>query len=640
MAENDFWEEQLRNWVEQSSNKNSARALPPKTMSEALNNRSKVKRMSLLPYPQLGADGSIDMTDWVAPQVAIDLIESAQLPGQVYRGEKAGTPEEARKMAVDVNFGSALLGKAPAGSLGMFAGRRAKTANLEKMKIAQKMLDDGVDRTDVWKQTGWMRGPDGKMRFEIDDSGSVANPINKKGQNYLPTALSHQGLYEAYPDLNRTSINLRGKTGLGSVYHPTPDNIKIGQFSGAGDLPPEIRHAKLQEVLTGINNEIKALNSRVGQKGLKQGSPEYIEYMALVDSFKKAQKSAGKTTGSKATPNKSVTLHETQHAIQEREGFAEGGGLGSSAKAKDEYRRLAGEAEARNVQTRMDYSQEQRLDEPPWTTLDVPEADQIVRGATDGPQMSLPMDEASRMARAGEMGFDADTPLYHGTSSDIAAFDPALRGDATAARTAKMATWMTDDPTTARGYAEHSALSAPVSRKIKEAGVAEDAGDWDLYDAKLIEAEKLEKQFSEQRLQGQNIMPVYAPKVGKDRTIWNRGDVDAEGLFVKNMKGKSFDDTGVSDDIQTILQGARRDGYAGVKFLNLDDAIGMGARPATHVAVFNPSDIRSKHAKFDPAKRNSADLLASNPGDPLSAAAALQKQYEDEQLLKFLETGA
>ena len=54
-------------------------------------------------------------------------------------------------------------------------------------------------------------------------------------------------------------------------------------------------------------------------------------------------------------------------------------GGGSSAKAKDEYRRLAGEAEARNVQTRMDYSPEQRMAEPPWETLDVPEADQIVR---------------------------------------------------------------------------------------------------------------------------------------------------------------------------------------------------------------------------------------------------------------------
>ena len=36
MTERDFWEEQLRNWVEQSSNKDSARALSPKTMRRVL----------------------------------------------------------------------------------------------------------------------------------------------------------------------------------------------------------------------------------------------------------------------------------------------------------------------------------------------------------------------------------------------------------------------------------------------------------------------------------------------------------------------------------------------------------------------------------------------------------------------------
>ena len=37
----------------------------------------------------------------------------------------------------------------------------------------------------------------------------------------------------------------------------------------------------------------------------------------------------------------------------------------------------------------------------------------------------LPMDEASRMARAGEMGFDTGLPLYHGTGADFPAFDAA-----------------------------------------------------------------------------------------------------------------------------------------------------------------------------------------------------------------------
>ena len=44
-----------------------------------------------------------------------------------------------------------------------------------------------------------------------------------------------------------------------------------------------------------------------------------------------------------------------------------------------QYQRLAGEAEARNVQTRQDFTPEQRRAQAPWTTLDVPEDELIVR---------------------------------------------------------------------------------------------------------------------------------------------------------------------------------------------------------------------------------------------------------------------
>ena len=50
----------------------------------------------------------------------------------------------------------------------------------------------------------------------------------------------------------------------------------------------------------------------------------------------------------------------------------------------EKYERLAGEAEARNVQTRMDYTPEQRKAAAPWTTLDVPENELIVRGNSNG----------------------------------------------------------------------------------------------------------------------------------------------------------------------------------------------------------------------------------------------------------------
>ena len=145
---------------------------------------------------------------------------------------------------------------------------------------------------------------------------------------------------------------------------------------------------------------------------------------------------------------KSTLLHESQHAIQQREGFQRGGnpeqfqmdrslakessgtwsmvsllkrfddsGIDDATKIKrfnmvaerdptdlelklskkvsyddiarskrelaqtpyESYQRLAGEAEARNVQTRLDWTPEQRRETPPWESLDVPENELIYR---------------------------------------------------------------------------------------------------------------------------------------------------------------------------------------------------------------------------------------------------------------------
>lgn len=70
---------------------------------------------------------------------------------------------------------------------------------------------------------------------------------------------------------------------------------------------------------------------------------------------------------------RSVLLHETQHAIQEEELFAMG------ANSKDpNYRRHAGEVEARNVQSRRNFTADERRAKPPWTTEDTPADQQIV----------------------------------------------------------------------------------------------------------------------------------------------------------------------------------------------------------------------------------------------------------------------
>ena len=133
-----------------------------------------------------------------------------------------------------------------------------------------------------------------------------------------------------------------------------------------------------------------------------------------------------------ADNTRSTTLHELQHAVQQREGFARGGSpeglpeaLGNDAKAlrtkanqllaqgnrpealalekqarqldsqivwgshapQELYRRLAGESEARLTQSRMDMTGAERAANYPPSMYDVPVGDQIVRYG-DGPALA------------------------------------------------------------------------------------------------------------------------------------------------------------------------------------------------------------------------------------------------------------
>lgn len=55
----------------------------------------------------------------------------------------------------------------------MFLGVGAKTADLAKFRKAERMKADGAGRQEIWDETGWFEGADGKWRFEIDDSGAA-----------------------------------------------------------------------------------------------------------------------------------------------------------------------------------------------------------------------------------------------------------------------------------------------------------------------------------------------------------------------------------------------------------------------------------------------------------------------------------
>jgi hypothetical protein len=283
---------------------------------------------------------------------------------------------------------------------GIFAGVRAKNADLKAKSAAQELSTRGVSRDEIWNKTGWFEDVDGMWKFEIDDSGAISgnpkietNLIGDEVYKYtqLKKAVDHPELYKAY-NVGDIEVGLEPSLKSEASYSPSLDSIQIQKRNSKAYIPDKDLQAKAKKILE--------------DGGVSQGRIKEI-----LDA---------RTKGAKVfnDNDKSFLLHEVQHAIQEREGFAKGGSPASfankttqselqniksnamSAYKKGEitidqfyeidgmsaqefqfnqYKRLAGEAEARNVQTRMNMSLAERAEKAPYRTLDIPENELIVR---------------------------------------------------------------------------------------------------------------------------------------------------------------------------------------------------------------------------------------------------------------------
>lgn len=220
-------------------------------------------------------------------------------------------------------FAADLMEKGSA--LSIFLGPAARTANLGALARARQMQAAGVPRENIWKQEGWFQGPDKKWRFEIDDSKTAWQlpkpenmPPGSDMRMYLNDALPHPELMKAHPNMQATRL----------------------QYTNPANADPGMSYGK---------------------------------YWGDHDAI-----------GVRATPAadpRSTALHEAQHGVQVREGFARGGNAQSAGNL---YDRIAGEVEARAVQARRDLTPEQRQSRPPWLDYDVPESQQIVTRPSDG----------------------------------------------------------------------------------------------------------------------------------------------------------------------------------------------------------------------------------------------------------------
>ena len=146
----------------------------------------------------------------------------------------------------------------PAGSLGVFGGMKAATADAAQLAKAREMSGIGMKEQSIWESTGWDKGPGGDWRFEIPDRNA-----NLYGQYLTPhwtielpsgvdppklgDVLHHQALYDAYPALKDIAVHSTSISGVLGWYdgHEGVIGLKSGLTPEAArsTLLHEIQHA-------------------------------------------------------------------------------------------------------------------------------------------------------------------------------------------------------------------------------------------------------------------------------------------------------------------------------------------------------------------------------------------------------------
>ena len=254
----------------------------------------------------LGGEGRVGISDMARGAYEAGK-DAATFPGDVITGkqalyDEAGMPLE---QAVGRSFNTAgTIGGAssvvpvPDNSLRIFGGIKSLTADKPAIRQAMAMESKGASPDEVYFQTGWFRGADGFWRYEIPDIDATIDPSKLQmdlSSAEIPTPykttlgeyLNHPEFFAAYPQFKNMSVStFSNNPGYGGFYYPRRDaGIK-------GIIDPRIT----------LNQDIL----------------------------------------SNAANQRSVLLHEAQHAVQQKEGFAPGTNIEAqgAGRVAPEYKRF------------------------------------------------------------------------------------------------------------------------------------------------------------------------------------------------------------------------------------------------------------------------------------------------------------
>jgi len=406
------------------------------------------------------------------------------------RGYAGDIPTPQEQIPWAANTATTLMGAstpfAEPGAAGIFGGRLAKTANLPKLERAQQMMASGATPDEIWKQTGWFQGADQQWRFEIPDVGAKLAPQGSvwgyaRGRSStLGQELKHPALYEAYPQLAEmpTQRGYRfGDTTVLAGYAPTWATNPKGPQLLFG--PKANTRTALHETQHAIQ-DIEGFASGGGETELRQSSPAWGIYQDYLDRIPKMNEMSNEEMSRFiGMRDRVLTDRERQNVLDNiaskpqawRENMARNMAMANY------YRHLAGEVEARNVETRYPFGILRRQITPPWQTADVPGESQFVRTNLDrarelgyGVQGELPLDKSIR--------------TYHASPYDFGSFDMSKVGTGQGAQAYGHGIYSAEAPEVAGEYlrefqGKNPALPQGRTYELELHGEPHEYLDWD-----------------------------------------------------------------------------------------------------------------------------------------------------------------
>jgi len=333
-----------------------------------------MRGLTALPYRLAGAP--VDLADMVVRPIANAAGIPIAEPQNMY-----GTSDWMMKQAMDAGLlmprtdtgaemAGDFLGQLAAPGVGpaeagtakaIFAGPLALTADHDALARATARLDAGDDPAKVWAEDGWFRGPDGKMRFEIDDSqAAISDDFAGNASGRVRNVLSHDSLYAAYPQIHDfTGYSPTAPRGLSGSYEPSGEYVTLN---------PSLTQDKARStILHELQHNVQDLEG-FGKGGDIGRAREVISDASQAARYNRARIQSLIAQGH--TPETSLELVQLMAQTAEQSRIA-------NFTPELGYRYLPGEAESRAVERRRDMTPEQRRAMYPLSSYDVRPEDLI-----------------------------------------------------------------------------------------------------------------------------------------------------------------------------------------------------------------------------------------------------------------------